>query len=263
MSLNYKLSSARQVMKKEILSDAYQKFIILAMPRTGSNYLSYFLHDHPNIMSIGEVFDIETIWGRPGKPEIDHSRHLKLFRNFFPIAFLNKLIFGKYPKTIKAVGFRLFYHQAEYYNKLLPYILSQNDWKIIHLKRINLLENFVSLHIAEKTGVWSSLKAPSSQLIRISLGFQECLNYFESTTAAVQKFDKLFANFSKIDVYYERLSKSSHYELEKTLSFLGVRKRNLVCSLKKQNTRTLEEVIINYKELKKQFANTFWKSFFT
>ncbi|KKT37607.1 MAG: hypothetical protein UW22_C0022G0012 [Candidatus Gottesmanbacteria bacterium GW2011_GWB1_44_11c] len=240
----------------------YQKFIILTMPRSGSNYLSYLLNDHPNIMSIGEVYCRETIWGQPGKTHYNHNYFLKLFRDISPTMFLKLFVYHKYSKHIVAVGFRLFYHQAEHFRSILEHLYKDKSVKVIHLKRINLLENLVSLNLAEKTGHWSSFGENKSKNEKLFLTYEECLNHFVSSTNSQNKFESLFQDHPQITVYYENFLVNHQAEIDRTLTFLGVKKRNLNCSLKKQNTRPLNEVIINYQDLKRQFSHTKWSVYF-
>ncbi len=240
----------------------YQKFIVLTAPRSGSNYLSYLLHDHPQIMSIGEVYCPDTIWGQPGKTEINHNPFLKVFRDVFPVAFLKDVVFCKYPDNIKAVGFRFFYHHAEHYQSVLQHLLSLNDLKIIHLKRMNLLDALISLRLAAKTQIWSSSRQPKRKLTQVKISYDECSEYFEKISVSREKFLEQFTGFPILDVSYEKIVDSPREETKKVLRFLNVPQRNLNCSLKKQNLYAPREVIINFDKLKKQFNHTKWRHFF-
>lgn len=241
---------------------AYEKFIILSMPRSGSNYLSYLLHDHPQIISFGEVYDKSVIWSQPEKIWLQGKPILKKIRDYFPMVFLKLFIFSRYPRSISAVGLRFFYQQVEYFPSVFNYLLRQNDLKIIHLKRRNILDNLVSLKIALKTDIWISLKQKKEPNVKIRLSYQVCLNYFINTEKLWKKYDKEFRDFSKIDVYYEDLCQNPQKELERVLSLLGVPYRRLFCPLRKQNIRSLRNVIINYDELKEKFVHSKWGHFF-
>lgn len=241
---------------------SYQKFIILSMPRSGTNYLSYLLHDHPQVVSLGELYDKRVIWSTPAKPWLEGKSYLKLFRDFFPVLFLKLFAYSKYPRSVIAVGFRFFYWHAELYPSVLRYLLDQSDIRIIHLKRQNMLENLVSLKIALETNIWISLKQKTEPRVKLKISHHECVEYFTYTEKSWETYDKVFSGFSIIDVFYEDLCKNQQEELKRILSFLGVSYRRLTCPLKKQNTRRLRDVILNYDELKTQFRHTKWKNFF-
>ena len=243
-------------------SSTYQKFVILTSPRTGSNYLSYLLHDHPNMMSIGEVYCLETLWGQPGKAQYNHNIFLRVIRNLFPLLFLKRFVYHQYPKQIQAVGFRLFYHQADHFPSLLRYLIATDNLKVIHLQRLNLLENLVSLRLAQKTKLWSSMQKPSFGNIKLTLSYQECLEHFIETTKTQQRFSRLFPERPVLPVYYERLYTQPQKESSKILAFLGLSQRHLTCALIKQNTRPLDDVIQNYQELKRRFSTSSWYRFF-
>jgi len=240
---------------------SYIKFVIIATHRTGSNYLSCLLNDHPEVFSLGEVFNLPTIWGQPGNPEINHSRILKIFRNLLPVSFLRLYVYGKYPDLVKAVGFRYFYSQADTFQSVTDYLRSQSDVKVIHLKRRNLLDSYVSLNLAKSSGVWSSEKPPG-KLRKLVINPKDCLDYFEKSSRLITKYDRLFAKSSRIDIYYEDLLRKKASQIRKILKYLGILDRKLTCNLIKQNTRSFDEVVVNYKILKKYFRGTRWEGFF-
>lgn len=240
----------------------YQKFFILSMPRSGSNYLAYLLGDHPEIISVGEIYNRNRIWGHPSKPEISKSRYLKILRDLFPVWFLKTLIYGKHPSNIKAVGFRFFYSQAEIFPQVANYLFSRKDIKIIHLKRENLLRALVSLRIAEKTGFWVSLKPRLYKPLRIYLRYRECLKYFEENSVIISRYDAMLCKQNSIDINYEELCKSTDTIIPKILSFLGVSDKKLNCLILKQNPYSLKKVIKNYDVLKGKFSNTVWNKYF-
>lgn len=239
----------------------YTKFIILSMPRTGSNYLSYFLNDHPGIVSAGEIFDEKTIWGQPGKTAINHNRILKYYRNHFPTHFLDTVMFHTYTSSIQAVGFRFFYSQVTKFPNILPHLQAPIPCRIIHLKRKNLLQNLISFKLAVHTQVWSSLSGTQPP-VKIRIEYKECLHHFQKTTAMWNYYDKFSVDFPFLSVYYEDLTENPQRILRRIQKFLSVDKRILTCPLTKQNNRDVKSVVINYSELRKKFLGSQWEIFF-
>jgi LPS sulfotransferase NodH len=245
----------------------YQKFIILSMPRSGSNYLAYLLNSHPHITCFGEIFDKRTVQGKPANEWIQRYRYIRAFRNRLPLFFLKTLIFHPYPEEICAVGFRYFYRQAQDRSSVLKYLLSLKSLKVIHLVRRNMLANLTSFRIAMKTKVWNSLdketQMSSVKPLQVTLSFEECLKHFEESSRFHSRFQELFRNFSNKVIYYEDLASNRKVEVSKVTDLLELEQKPLSCNLKKQNTRPLEELIDNYGDLKRQFAGSQWSSFFT
>jgi hypothetical protein len=65
------------------------------------------------------------------------------------------------------------------------------------------------------------------------------------------------------EIFYEDLIQNQQQVTETLLNFLGVENKTLSSVLLKQNTRTLNDVIINYKELEEKFRGSKWAWFFT
>ncbi len=238
------------------------------MPRTGSNYLSYLLHDHPNVMSLGEAYYPPSVTVNPGNQYMNKRRSLFYFRKLFPTQFLKYFIFRDYPPHIKAVGFRVFYHYKkegdhfQHFPSIKKYLVEHKEVKIIHLIRNNLLENYVSLFLALKRDYWWTVGTNPYKYEKIKLQYKDCLRHFSMLTSMTNEYRQLFKSHSTIEVYYEDLVQHKKRELDRIQEFLGIRQENLSCALQKLNTRPMEQVISNFEALKKRFAGSRWIHFF-
>lgn len=240
----------------------YQKFIILASPRIGSNYLVSLLGSHTQVICYGEIINSQGVLF--DYPEYDPKR-VTAFRDKYPIKFMKKLIFRKYASNIAAVGFKIFYHQARQgrLKKVWPYLKNLPDLKIIHLKRKNLLKSYLSDRLAETTNVWQIYDASQvTKDIKIQLGYDECLDYFLRRQKRIDQCNVLFKDSHVLEVFYEDLDKDCSKETNRIQKFLNLEIETLWSSLKKQNIRPLTETISNYWELKEKFKNTYWINFF-
>lgn len=121
-------------------SKKYDKFLILSRSRTGSNLLRSLLSSHPDVICLGEIFGSV---GNEVKNDIIKS----------PIKYLKRIAFGYHKKNIKSVGFKIFYYHPEFKcsTNIWNYLENQNNIKIIHLKRKNILRTILSRKIAGKT----------------------------------------------------------------------------------------------------------------
>ena len=272
----------------------HQKFVILATPRTGSNFLANLLGNHNNIKFFGELFDLGGL-----------SKEIMIEALKDPLMYLKNRIYKTYPPHIKAVGFKIFYHQAtrdalylSSSNKLTKdiagelgkrilnfyqyaqsnfdlenlgqklegvwtYLKHDLELKIVHLKRKNILQTILSLKRAFLTNKWIRLaEDPPQDQIPIYLDYDYCCKIFQEIRAREQKYDSFFQSHKKIEVIYENLCKDSNRVTKIILDFLGLQQRVLKSSLKKQDDQPLSETISNYWELKEKFRNTCWIGFF-
>lgn len=240
----------------------YRKFIILTAPRCGSNHLSCLLHSHPELVSVGEAFCLEKVWGSPAKPQLDSGWFWKPIRDLFPRLFLRAMIYHAYPGGVRAVGFRMFYHHLDHFGSIREMLGLDRSVAVIHLKRRNMMENLVSLTVARKTGHWSSQTAPAVRPERVRLTFSECTAHFAYLTAKQAEYDAVFSGHPKLTVYYEDLVRHPGRETARIEDFLGVSHRVLTSPLVKQSAYPLPRTVKNYRELKHRFAKTEWSAFF-
>jgi len=151
----------------------YVKFLVLGRSRTGSNYLRGLLNSHSQIVVFGEIFkNYQGIeWGMDGYPQSGLA--LKLFQND-PAGFLDRVVFGRYPKNTAAVGFKLFYYHAQQgeLNRIWSHIKLRTDIRILHVKRKNILRTHLSRQKAELTDKWANLDGEREDERHISLDYE-------------------------------------------------------------------------------------------
>lgn len=248
-----------------LLHTRYTPFVIISSHRSGSNYLSSLLSSHPGIMSIGELYNPSVLFAAPGKPHLHGNRFAKIIRDIMPVWFLRHAVYHTYPSRIHAVGFRYFYTHAEgKFKPVLDYLINEKSIRIIHLKRKNLLQRYVSLCSAQKTGIWtvpasSELTQPPVQL---HLRPKDCLAYFTSMENYVHSFNRHFRHHRLLEIEYEDLLRNLSREQKRLTSFLEVSPRTLTASTKKLNNKPLRSIISNYDVLKRRFSTTKWGALF-
>lgn len=253
-------------LEKKILSGKYdyQKFLIICRKRTGSNFLVSLLQSHPKIRAFGEVFseDDQIYWGYPSysSPEILQIRQKA------PIKFLEHIVFRDFLQSTKVVGFKLIYQEEQNsnYEIICEYLRNIKNLKVIHLKRRNILSNYVSLEMAKKTDVWIKLHNKGNHDLKLKVNYKDCLEYFQKTRALEKEYELVFSKRSQQihTIYYEDLVANKVKAIEDIQKFLRVECLPLISYTKKQEKRPLSEIIINYNELKEKFENTPWHNFF-
>lgn len=244
----------------------YSKFIILGEGRSGSNFFRSLLNSHGQVIAFGELFRFHESIGWDLSP-YDHvwqsERLIQLFKSD-PVSFLEEKVFRRFPKTVAAVGFKLFYYHAndEPRNRVWSYLKNQNDLKVIHLKRQNTLRIILSLKKAFMTNKWENRTGTEEDKLSIHLDYEECLRRFEDSDNYKRQYDKFFEGKEMIEVIYETLEANYTAEMRRVQGFLGVSQKPVKASIYKQSTLALSKAISNYYELKEQFYRTPWENFF-
>ena len=133
-------------------SRSESNFVILYLPRMGSNFLAGKLGTHPNVVCHHELFNPEGVhqslavrYGESTSFELPPIEA----RDRDPIFFL-KAVFSK-RFGASTVGFKIGY--SPFAEVFLGLLLNKRI-KTIHLTRTNLLETFVSWKIADQTKSW-------------------------------------------------------------------------------------------------------------
>lgn len=227
--------------------------MVLTKPRTGSNLLVNSLQTHPGMKVFGELF-------RGGADEATKEAILDSVDGYF-----SERIFKRYDKSIKAVGFKIFYHHPVYDHsgKVWNYLLNREDLRVIHLRRANLLRALVSMKIAEKTDVWKVSREQSEPVDKsIKLTAQECLEDFCKTRQWEIEANEKFSNSPVLELTYEDLTSDYQSQMRDVQAFLGVEPAELHPLSSKQNPEALADLIVNYAELKDHFSGTEWAMFF-
>lgn len=217
-----------------------QRFAIVGNARTGSNYLLDGLRTSPSVRMYHEIF-------------ADHNRQVgKDFDKIF------STVFQPESKSTKIVGFKVFYnHLTEDEWKRF---LACSDLKIIHLTRRNRLRTIISLEIAFKTGQWTqSSQAHSGEFKekRLLLDSSKLLKRLEQIEEGEAKTRSRFRDRDILEVVYEELIQSPKTVFESVSTYLRVDGIDYSkIKLRRQNPETLQQLLINYDEIKATLRNT-------
>jgi LPS sulfotransferase NodH len=229
----------------------YARFIILGEERTGSTYLQMLLASNQSILSLGELFNSDESIRRKG---IDLGSPIA--EDDDPIKYLESEVYKKWPKEIKAVGFKLFYTHARHgvWKALWDHIKG-SDIRIIHMKRRNLLDRYVSHKLAERSGDWIRLKKENGVMSEaITLNVSECADAFHKSEWWQKKADEFFRNSQKAILFYEDLCEDPNAESKRIQEFLSLKPQKLTSITEQQRTKKKSEVIVDFYDLKHQFT---------
>lgn len=215
----------------------YVKFVVITRSRTGSNLLISLLNSNPNIRAYGEKFN-----------RLKKKNCNLIYKEIFPM------------KSYKAIGFKIFYqHPIDSEDKTIWDLIKRNkNIKIVHLQRKNILRIHISRLIAGKTKRWSSIKEGEIEVDtkKIFIDFEKLIDDVNNTKNWVNNLNNEFENNRIINIYYEDLVKNKNETIKDICKFLGVPHYKSSSKLKKQNPEKIEDLIINYNEIKEKLENT-------
>ncbi len=241
----------------------YTKFIILGRSRTGSNFLRGFLKNHPQVISLGEIFR-ETDRIEFDSPYFFATNKIMAAYQSDPVDFLKNQVFRKFRSEIAAVGFKLFYYHASMppFQKIWEYITNDETIHILHIKRNNMLATHVSRVQADQNNRWVNITGKKEKQSPVVIDPLECQEDFETTAQWEEEADQRFKNHPMMHISYEDLVANMGGIMQRTQEFLGLEYEELTPQTYKQSALTLAQSISNYPDLKEYFSGSRWESFF-
>lgn len=231
------------------------RFVLLAAPRTGSNWLCTMLDSHPAILCHHEIFnpDFIRLSQSCSNGEIDLGTVAE--RDRAPLAVLQRVWANPLGRSV--VGFKINRGQDE---RVFTAVLGDRSVRTIVLRRRNRVKSYVSEAVAMATGEWESYPySPASAGQRRIDAHADALHAHIAANAAY--YDGLYARLrergdSPLELTYERLHDID--EQRRILAFLGVAPvgGELQALTRKQNSRDLRDIIRNFDQFAEQLAGT-------
>jgi LPS sulfotransferase NodH len=243
---------------------SYRRFVTVSVARTGSTLLTNLLNAQGQVLAFGELFRGDGAIGWDRWPFYSHQNPgLRRLHETRPVEFLETAVFRTWPRSIAAVGFKLFYYHARTgaQARVWDYLKDNPEIAVIHLRRRNILEQYVSLRLAHETNVWSTSKpGPPAEPIRLAP--EACRRHFEEVRAQEEACNAFFACRRIHSITYEDLIADRAGAMAGVAAHLGVDLGPLKAKIVRQRTQPLAAVIANYDELREGFAGSPWESFF-
>jgi hypothetical protein len=228
------------------------------------------LRSHPDICSHGEVFSPNKITGITGTylgKSRDQPRFLEQLseeRDRDQLKFLYKIVLDLQGK--KAVCFKLKHNELVLpeFSLLRNEIINDRDFRIIHLRRENLLRRYLSHYIASRvTGIrWVVQGQTVPELQPVTLDPRECQKNFETILRRENEFAELFAQHPGFSISYEEMVAPGSEKIQSLLDFIGVSRRELTTATLKLARNDLRQAIANFEELCDYFAGGPYFKFF-
>ncbi len=246
-------------------------YVITCPARAGSTMLVHLLRSHPDICSHDEVFSAPgTLGGMTGtylmkcRAEPDFASYLAAEKDRDPIKFLYKVVLDLQGK--KAVCFKLKHDELVLpeYKVLRDEIVNDRDFRIIHLRRENLLRRYLSHYVANRvTGVTLVVRSQTIPEVQpVVLDPHDCKKDFETVLGREKEFAELFAEHPGFSISYEEMIAPDTEKIQSLLEFIGVSRRELTTTTRKLGRDDLREAIANFEELRSYFASSPYSKFF-
>ena len=253
------------------------KFLIITQPRSGSSFFTSCLNSHPQILCPrGSLFtkrNLSPIKGfKPDFLTVDRKKspyykyRSSSFKRQIAHRFRrNKLIheflsawYARHQNS-EAVGCKVNYSQISRYPATISWV-KQNDVKVIHLVRNNLLKRHVSNKIAITRDQHHSHKPLKP--IKVYIDPKILLQDFRRRQNRFERYRELFRGFPFLEVSYESMVADQNTETGRVLKFLGIDQlMPLTTDLVKVNPDSLEEIIENFDTIKQTLMDTEFKDF--
>ncbi|MEM7353887.1 MAG: hypothetical protein AAF657_24010 [Acidobacteriota bacterium] len=231
------------------------RFVVLAAPRTGSNWLCTLLDSHPDILCHHEIFNPEGLHYSLSYRQDELDLGTKEQRDKDPWRVLG----GLWQETFghPAVGFKWSRGQDA---RVLNSVLEDREIRKIVVRRNNRIKTFVSETIARKTGEWESYpgRKISQQGRQIEVGEKALRQHIALNRRLYAAIDEALASSgqSALTVTYEKLA--SDVERLRATDFLGVspQAESLKEATRKQNPKDLRQLVANFEQLASDLRGT-------
>jgi hypothetical protein len=230
--------------------------IILTTQRSGSTFLEDALERHPEVKCYGEILIAGNNTHVP-KWLFKYRFPAKLYRfivggAWLPVRVMNEF-YSRGDQRVKI--FKAMYnHIANPWT--LGYLERNTDIRILHLRRHNVLKQYVSRLLLAKprTKRWQPHSTKPVPAVGTFVDPQAALRYMRATRAQYEHYERVFAAHQRLPLVYEEMiagqGMSPDVE-ERVCEFLGISVQGLKSPLVKLNPDSLRQIVTNYEAVAK------------
>ncbi|MBV6477429.1 MAG: hypothetical protein HGGPFJEG_00168 [Ignavibacteria bacterium] len=229
------------------------KFVIYTKGRTGSTVLTELLNSHPGIFCDNEIFNISET-----KTKIK-----------FPFVYIKSCSKRASFRRKPVYGFKMKIEQLKNehdYKNIGKFLkkLESSGWKIIYLRRSNILNHTLSGLLSNKTKVFHLRNGKDFSHEKFTVDcrhLMDVMNYFEQLE---KQEEESLTNVSYVNIDYESdlLDNSCHQKTaDRVFRYLGLESQPVKTSLTKIIPEKLSNIILNYDELREVVGNSKFRKF--
>lgn len=218
-------------------------FVIFGQGRSGSNLLRTLLNSHPKLHCDNELFNINRL--NREKP------FSKYFIRLFPHVYISS---NRRKAKAEVYGFKLFIFHLNTIDKVIQKLHKQG-WKIIHIRRKNILKQVFSAAIGQITGRFIRNHKMPVPTGTYNLEVKHIVRGLRRRKSAIKKELAILEKIPHLTVIYEedlKNKQSWQHTCNRVYDFLGlepvlVSSRNLVSDPRRDSERIENfDEIMNY-----------------
>ena len=240
------------------------KAIIITSQRSGSNFLRHCLESHPEVTCEGEmligVAKIPSIledWRLPAKI-------YKYLRGggLRPVRILEDFIARE---DAPVVAFKAMYNHLRN-PKVRKFLQQHTDIRVMHLRRDNLLKQYVSKMLLGKKRErnWQPHSTHKVRAVSTRISPEVAVKEMRRVQEQFEEFERLLSHHHKIELVYEDMIDGQCLSDEATKAvcgLLGLETRPMCCDYVKVNPNQLNVMVENYQELCEALRGTPFERF--
>ncbi|MCG8423417.1 MAG: hypothetical protein MJE77_36415 [Proteobacteria bacterium] len=228
------------------------KFVILAQGRTGSTLLVDLMNSHPDVFTFGEIFQRDVV---------SNVKHPRLFAE-------GLLSLSKKP----CAGFKVKLRQMEVVQNQDVHAtmvdFHKHGWKIIYLKRTNLVSHAISDLRSEKTGLYHSVVPTKNGSGRsrpqVHIDLDELMETLKFQEWCLVKEKRALHSVPHLTMEYERdllTEEAQRDSLSRVYGYLGLASHQANTEFRKVTSRKLSDSVENFAELAEALSKTEYARF--
>jgi hypothetical protein len=241
------------------------KAIIITSQRTGSTFLRHCLNSHPEVTCDGEIL----IGGQIRPPHILKNRRLpaKIYRYikagaWNPVKIMEDFLARN---DSQVVAFKAMYNHLTN-PKMREFLKRHTNIRIIHLRRDNVLKQYVSKMLLGKKREkgWQPHSTEKLAPVSTQISPAAAINHMNKAHEQFEQFERLILQHPRLELVYEDMIDGgclSNQAMKAVCSLLDLEPRPMCCDYVKVNPNKLELMIDNYGELVTALRGTKFERF--
>lgn len=237
-------------------------FAIITSPRSGSEYLRFMLGCNKAISCNAELFQHKVMLDLCDEYSVINPIECvdRKINEYYDLS--NPDLMVRADGDDIALGYKIMYSRdvlQNHFGFMVDRYLANNNFQLIHLKRRNILNRFVSAKMANKTGIWTerSYTDKIPETIRVTVNLDEFDWFINDEYRANGDFKLKYSDSNVFEVCYEDFIKTPDVHVKEICDFLNVKyeqyDKDFIEKQKplKQRKQTLRNLVLNYDDVEK------------